>query len=244
MKSEFCKILDNFTITARLMPVITAISPFLILGLSRGLIANEIKEASIEFVLAIVLAMYGALIAREKGKDFEQKMYKELGALPITIIMRFSDDRINVISKKQYHEWLNRKGFGSQLPLSLEEERKDSLSDEKYVNAMKNLRVHADNHRDENPRVYQELKKYNYWRNLYGCKKGAMVIYTVAIVVEIFQLILSFYFDLFHQPLSYLVEIMILVAWAILFCVTATQNTVKRSAFDYAITLLETGCRN
>ena len=55
-----------------------------------------------------------------------------------------------------------------QLPASEEEKNLDSQSDSKYESAAKHPCIYANSHREQFPRVYQELKKYNYWRNLYG----------------------------------------------------------------------------
>lgn len=233
---------DDFTIAARVMPALTIVAPFLLIALYRGVIANSWSEASVEFVIALVLIMYGANIARERGKDFEEKMFKELGALPTTIVMRFSDGRIDGISKKKYHQWLNEKDYGYQLPLSLEEERMDNQSDVKYINAMKNLRIYANAHRDEIPRVYQELKKYNYWRNLYGCKKIAVVFYVCTIALESFPLFVNFGLNWLSQPVFNFYVLIGMVVWTLGFCLMVTQDIVKRNAFDYAVTLVETGC--
>ena len=52
--------------------------------------------------------------------------------MPTTIILRFSDDTIDDITKVKYHKWLNEKIPDLQLPESEEEENLDSQSDSKY----------------------------------------------------------------------------------------------------------------
>lgn len=39
--------------------------------------------------------------------------------------------------------------------------------------------VYSNSHRLEEPRVYQELKDYNFWENLYGTKWIEIAIYIV-----------------------------------------------------------------
>ena len=104
--------------------------------------------------------------------------------MPTTIILRFSDDTIDDITKVKYHKWLNEKIPDLQLPESEEEENLDSQSDSKYESVTKYLRIYANSHREQFPRVYQELKKYNYWRNLYGCKWYALSIYAILTIRE------------------------------------------------------------
>lgn len=45
------------------------------------------------------------------GKTYEEKFYKALGGMPTTIILRFSDDTIDDITKVKYHKWLNEKSL-------------------------------------------------------------------------------------------------------------------------------------
>ncbi len=47
------------------------------------------------------------------------------------------------------------------------------------------LRNYANCNRNKEQRVYQELKEYNFWRNLYGTKGIALVVYLLIIVREI-----------------------------------------------------------
>ena len=46
-------------------------------------------------------------ITRGLGKSYEEKMYKELGGMPTTIIFRFDDNIIADISKLKYHQWIS-----------------------------------------------------------------------------------------------------------------------------------------
>ena len=42
-------------------------------------------------------------ITRGLGKSYEEKMYKELGGMPTTIIFRFAGNIIDDIFKLKYH---------------------------------------------------------------------------------------------------------------------------------------------
>ena len=171
------KYFDDFVFAARVMPAATAALPLLLLAVYNGIIANSWSEASTYFALAIILIAFSAYIIREWGKNYEGKMFKELGGMPTTIILRFSDNKINGVSKLKYHQWFNNNLADVSLPVSLAEETADSTSDEKYISAMAFLRTYANSNRNRFPRVYQELRKYNFWRNLYGCKVLAIVSY-------------------------------------------------------------------
>ena len=146
------------------------------------------------------------------------------------------------VLKKKYHKWFNDKGAQYQLPMSLQEEQEDRLSDSRYINATKDLRVHANSRREEYPRVYQELKKYNYWRNLYGCKKMACAICVVLIAREVFSIKGIQLKELLLNSGNKYNVLLGLIAWMIIYCMFVNQKVVERSAFDYAVTLIETIC--
>ncbi len=160
--------------------------------------------------------------------------------MPTTIIFRFSDNTIDAVSKTKYHRWINSKLRDISLPVSHIEESKDLLADEKYINAMRFLRTYANSNREKLPRVYQDLKKYNFWRNLYGCKRFCVVIYLIIILRE-FVCINGFSLrKMIFDPFPEYVVLIGMIFWLMIFCLSVTKKTVKRNAFDYAKTLLET----
>lgn len=233
------KYFDDFVFAARVMPAMTAGLPLLIIAVYSGIAANSWSGTSTSFALAIILIAFSAYIAREWGKNYERKMFEELGGMPTTIILRFSDNKIDSVSKMKYHQWFNNNLADVSLPMSLTEETLDSTSDEKYISAMTFLRTYANSNRGRFPRVYQELKKYNFWRNLYGCKILATVSYAILLLRE-FVFIDSFSLKkMLIAPFPKYCVLVGLLIWICLFCSIVTKKTVKRNAFDYAKTLLE-----
>lgn len=230
---------DDFVITARIKPALTAGFPFLLMVFYNGIVKSKWMEAGIGLALSLVVISFIAYIVRELGKTYEEKFYKDLGGIPTTIILRFDDDTIDNITKVKYHKWLNKKIPDLQLPVSKEEEDLDSQSDSKYESATKHLRTYANSHREQYPRVYQELKKYNYWRNLYGCKWYALSLYVILAIREILLVDQFSIRDVFLKPIPKYTLLIVLIVWGILFCSIVTKMTVKRNAFDYAKTLLE-----
>ena len=239
MMESIKKYFDDFVLAARVMPAMTAGLPLLIIAVYSGIAANSWSGTSTSFALAIILIAFSAYIAREWGKNYERKMFEELGGMPTTIILRFSDNKIDSVSKMKYHQWFNNNLSDVSLPMSLTEETLDSTSDEKYISAMTFLRTYANSNRGRFPRVYQELKKYNFWRNLYGCKILATVSYAILLLRE-FVVIDSFSLKkMLIAPFPKYGVLVGLLIWICLFCSIVTKKTVKRNAFDYAKTLLE-----
>lgn len=235
------KYFDDFVFMARAMPTMVAGLPLIVIIVYNGIVANNWSETSTSIAsgIAIIFIVFSAYIVREWGKTYEEKMFKELGGMPTTIILRFSDNTIDDVSKVKYHQWLNTCLEDISLPMSLIEEETDSISDKKYISAMTHLRTYANSNRDRFPRVYQELKKYNFWRNLYGCKILSTILYAILLLRE-FMVIDSFSLkEMIVTPFPKYGVFIGLLIWICVFCSVVTAKTVKRNAFDYARALLE-----
>lgn len=230
---------DDFVISARIKPAVTAGFPLLVLIFYEGAVKSKWVEAGIGLGLSLVLISFAAYIIRELGRTSEEKFYKDWGEMPTTIILRFDDDTIDNITKVRYHKWLNKKFSDLEMPVSREEEKADPESNIKYKSAIGCLRTYANSHREEFPRVYQELKKYNYWRNLYGCKWYALFIYAILLVREILMIGQFDIVDIYLGSIKKYIMLIMLSVWSVLFCAIVSKKTVKRNAFDYAKTLLE-----
>jgi len=126
-----------------------------------------------------------------------------------------------------------------KFPLSAEAEKNDQ-SDEIYVSIMTHLRNRANENRKLEPRVYQESKEYNYWRNLYGFKWITLVIYVCVAVREVLLKESFGIKEIFMQPYpDYIAFIFMMVGIIIIgFCVK--ESVVREKAFDYAKKLAET----
>lgn len=234
------KCFDDFVVAARIKPAVTAGLPILLMVLYKGIINSQWTEAGVGLALSTVIISFAAYIIREFGKTYEEKMYAELNGKPSTIILRFSDNTIDDITKQKYHQYINQRFPELHLPVSLEDEKNDLQADNQYESAIHNIRIYANSHREALPRVYQELKKYHFWRNLYGSKWYVLGIYIFLILRELIVLGGVNIRQMFLKPFPQYGILILLLGWSVMFCCVVTKKTVKRNAFDYAKTLLET----
>lgn len=230
------KYFDDFVFHARVMPILVVLLPILALGIVKGIIDNNVLEGALYIAMIVIFLTLTSRVARESGKRYENKMYKKLEGIPTTIILRYSDDTIDDLTKTRYHKKLNERVTDVELPLSIEDE--DINSDMCYKSAINWLRVYANSNRDKEYRVYQELKEYNFWRNLYGTKIIAFFIY-LAIAIRELQLIDEFNIqNMITKPYPEYVALIIMVLSS-LFVLLINKKIVQRKAFDYAKALVE-----
>lgn len=230
------KFFDNFTFHARVMPVIVLLLPLIALGILKKVIHTEWTESTILISFSLVFLTITSKIARNLGKQFENQMYKQLGAKPTTIVLRFSDKLFDNVTKQRYHKKLNAFD-GLNLPMNKEDE---TLEDDDQYNAAANiLRNYANLNREKEYRVYQELKEYNFWRNLYGTKRFAIAIYSFIAIREIVMIKKFDIKQIFLQPYPNYVVFIIMLLFIVFIILFINQRTVEQKAFDYAKTLVE-----
>ncbi len=234
---KFGKFFDDFVFHARVMPILTAMFPIIVLCIFKGFIYKDFLDISLYTFVLLVFIFLTSKIARECGKHYESKMYDKLGGKPTTIILRYTDCTIDNITKTRYHKVLNDKISDLHLPLNPDEENEES--DIMYSSSMTYLRKYANANRDVEARVYQELKEYNYWRNLYGCKWISIIVYLLIAIREIIIMDSFSITNIFFKPYPQYIAFLLMIAGIAVMCIFVNKNTVKRRAFDYAKTLAE-----
>lgn len=230
---------DDFNLHARVMPVIVASIPLWAFALYKGITMKSL-ESTLLYSIFIISAIYIiSKLGRQAGKHLEQKMFPNKRKLPSTIILRFSDDTIDKITKLRYHKKLNEKIQGLNLPLTLADEERDNESDEKYITAGNWLRKYANSNKDKEQRVYQELKDYNFWRNLLGIKKYCILLYSLIAMWEAFSIDKFSLTKLITKPYPEYIAFLIMVILELAMVVVVNKKTVLDKSYDYAKALIE-----
>lgn len=233
--NEAKKNFDEFTWQTRVMPVLVAIVPLFFAAVAKGFSTLAWTEAGFMACITVVVLSLLYRLARNMGKKCERKITARLGAMPSVIMLRFSDSTIGTVSKQRYHERIN-KVYGLNLPLNISDESPED--DAQYDAAIRSLKNRANHMRDTEFRVYQELKEYHFFRNLYGIKPIACSVYLVLAIREIF-LIPNFNIkNLLINPVPNYVTFLIFIV-GILLTVLVTNKGVEERSFSYAKALIE-----
>ncbi len=228
---------DEFFFDTGITPVCIIAVPFVLIALYQGTIKDVENLGFITYAIVIILLIVMAKIGREIGKKYEAIMFKELGEKPTTIVMRYSDHRIDEHTKTRYHEKLNELISELNLPLSKEEEKEDA--DELYQSAINWLRTNRGNDTTKYRAAYRALKDYNFWRNLLGLKYLAITLYGLFAVRELYTLQKFDFQKLFLNPFPEYFAFLVFIISAILVRLFVDMKVVKRKAFDYAVALIE-----
>ena len=241
---DFLKLFDKFHLVTRCGPAFVCVLPFVEIFVVKSWSKGNISE--MVFLAITLLVLILSLVVRDCGKKEEKRIVSKLGGYPTTISLRWSDTRINELSKARYHNVLHDV-WGFELPKSLQDEKGDlKKSDIQYDAAVDKLRVYANLKQADFPLVEKSLELYNFWRNLFGSRRlfyGVTVVALIYIIgVECACFCVSDWNWLMlvrFCEADWYVLILLLLVQLCLFCNYVNESRVIDHAFNYAKTLLE-----
>lgn len=239
------KLLDPYSIRARLAPGLLLLLP-IILFLVCTLGPKSPLLTAVSSVLAVCGGPYAlSSFVRTYGQRAQERLYLAWGGKPTTLILRHSDTRLPLGTKKLYHEHIATK-FNLSVSSAEEEARDMATADNVYLDATNRL-IQATRDSKRYPLVFKELVAYGFNRNCYGIRWiGAAVSLAVFVLTLVHIGVLpwdnqpSFYDKLrsikAESGLSLFVSVGMLLVWLFHF----TGGTVKQSGYTYAERLCET----
>ena len=233
------------------MPGFAVLMPFLIFIYLKYNFFN-LKGLGLAGILIVSLIAVLARISRNLGKKKEDKLFLELGAPLTTILLRYSDDEIDSVTKDRYHLILNNNIPNLSLPLTLNDELVDiKKSDDKYASATRWLRNKT---RDGKlyPLIFKDNVNYGFVRNLLGLKSPALVFYILLFILEFMKTFniknKASLISIFNNGLIWILSNITISLFLILFTIIilvlfVNKSMLISSAKAYARSLLE-ACEN
>lgn len=131
---SFLKILDAYTLRARLLPAVLAAAPALaalalLIPWQKITLSNTVASVAL---LALLFAL--ADFARKQGLRIERDIYEEMGGKPSISMFRRCDKTIDEQAKNQYRHFLAEK-INRTAPTEQDEEKNRAISDSFYEQA-------------------------------------------------------------------------------------------------------------
>lgn len=189
--------------------------------------------SSLVFLILLFFSVYLiSFIARDKGKEIEDKLFKKENVYPTTRLLRYSDNTINYNTKKRYHYTLKNKLPELPFPKNKEEEKKNqSCFDKSYSSSSDFLRK---NFRNE-ALTFQHNIEYGFFRNLAGLKFFGIITIILSMLIILLPSIILYNISLVKILCTSALYIFSLYFWFYL----VTTSKVKSAAERYALSLLE-----
>lgn len=221
------KVLDAYSLKARLFPALIAVIPSLA-ALAILISWNKFGLTSMIATTAIpVLVFAAADIARRLGKRIEERIYTELGGKPSVAMLRSSDTTFDAATKAQYRAFLASK-IGQPAPSEQEEKDDPKAADAFYERCGGWLRENTRN-TNKFPVLFSENITYGFRRNLLGLKWLALAL-NAAIVLLCFALL--YRKGVIDTEDDVTIRLLIVLAFAIIHAIYMIVAVDKKSVID------------
>lgn len=240
-EATFSKLLDPYEVKARLFPGLLVLLPaILFLALLYG--AKNPVVVGLSTVLATCGGPYLlSSFVRTWGLRAQDRLVKNWGGLPTTVVLRHRDATLPQPTKLRYHELVATR-LGVTLPSAVEEQRDPEKADQAYAAVIDALRP-LTNERKRFALLFKELVSYGFNRNAHGSRWIGVA---VAVITTVATLTHAGALNLTHPHWISAglddVHIAVLLSSAVLFalwCIHFNADTVRLAGYAYAKRLLE-----
>jgi len=228
---------DGYTRRARIYPALLSALP----GLALAAVVVSWKDLGLSHAIAtaaagFLLYAFGDL-ARRLGKRHENSIYRELGGMPSTTMLRHSDATFDEATKAAWLKLMAGK-IGGNPPTAEEEQANPASADAYYERCGNWLRENTRDHKKFNL-IFEENVTYGFRRNLYGLKWVGLLLNVIVIAICSVWILNRWPVGHDDGVASRLIYVIIVaLAHAIFFIFAVTKTGVIEAAKQYARQLL------
>lgn len=230
--------MNTYSLKARIYPVILSVIPILVIGILFSVNFKNYYQTIGSLGIATVLFFLFSQLGRDRGKKLESDLWNKWGGTPTTQIFRLRNNRLNAVTKKQYHNTMNSIVKHEALPTVELESSSPEICDEIYSAWAKYLISKTRDTKRFNL-LFAENINYGFRRNSLGLKPFALLV-----LIVLFAGVIAFnywnYTGLNFKDTNSLIAIGVLILPLFYWLFIVNENWVKIPAFAYAERLAET----
>jgi len=239
------KLFDTYSLNARVKPAFFLVFPVVISVFVWFDASRSWGGAIVTFIVSFGIISFAANQMSTKGNILQDKLFKKWKGAPTTIVLRYTDERIDTLTKERYMKKLEAMIQNFKF-VSIEDERADpDKSDKMYRTATNFLK---ENTRDikEYPLVFKELISYGFSRNITAFKTLGLLITSTCFVISNYLIWFNYFkgvdkefSELIHSvPFIYIGLVVVLSILIFLWLFAVNEKWVEIRAFAYAKSLL------
>lgn len=230
--------IDKYSLKARLYPAFIVLFPAFIVSVYYITDFEKYRHYATALASLGFLTFLLAQLGRDRGKKKETVLFNKWGGKPTTRLLRHSDNHLDPVTTKRYHELLSKLLTDMKLPTNRAEKSNIHQADYIYESCSKFL-IAKTRDTEKFPLLFNENINYGFRRNLWGMKNLALLVLGGCIVVHGY---LST--ERFTTTTSLSAKDWVLLCFIILVGIfwifTITKNWVHIPAISYAERLFET----
>lgn len=229
---------NTYSLKARVYPSVIVLFPCFILAIVYVTNVELYYHYFTSFTCLGVFSFVLAQIGRHNGKKKENKLFKYWGGKPTSLILRHSNDHLDIHTKKRFHTKLEQTIPDIKIPTNEEEMENLQAADVIYDSCTKFL-ISKTRDTSKYSLLFKENINYGFRRNLWGMKTLAIGIITICILVHSFMMTQKFTsIETVNTKDWMLLGIFIL--FVLFWSLMVNREWVKTTAFAYAERLYET----
>jgi hypothetical protein len=230
---------DNYAVKARLYPVVLLFLPILILGTTASLSFRSSLYIFTSVVVVGSLTYLFSQLGRDRGKLKEPELWSEWGGAPSTQLLRYSNFRIDIHTKRRYHKKLLERCPVSTEPNDTLEKSDPLKADEVYQTWTKFLIAQT---RDvaKFSLLFKENVSYGFRRNTWALRPLGIVLCILCLIINyVYWMSVCHTLDPTEFPDLFYYSTAIIMLFIVFWVFIVTKDWVKLPAFSYAERLLE-----
>ena len=229
---------DIYSLKARVYPCSIVLLPCLLLAIFYITNIEAYYHYLTSFIGIGVFSFVLAQIGRDQGKKKEKKLFEHWGGKPTNMILRHSNNHLDVHTKKRFHTKLEQVIPDMKIPTP-EEELEDLYSADCIYDSCTKYLISKTRDTNKYHLLFKENINYGFRRNLWGMKAWALTIIVGCLIIH--AVIATEKFTTFETPNTtdwLLLATLVIISMFWLF--TVNKEWIKVTAFAYAERLHET----
>lgn len=174
---------DTYSLKARVYPCTIVLLPCFLLAIIYVTNIEAYYHYLTSFIGIGVFSFILAQIGRDQGKKKEKKLFEHWGGKPTSVILRHSNNHLDIHTKKRTHTKFEQIIPDIKIPTEEEEQEDLNAADSIYDSCAKHL---ISKTRDTNKYhlLFKENINYGFRRNLWGMKAWALIILVVCLIAH------------------------------------------------------------
>jgi len=197
------KYFNHYIINARFKPALFVLMPIAITTLAWCPEAKQLGGFVLTFLITFGVMTFLSNQVSNLGNQLQDKLFSDWGGAPTTILLRHSDETLDLHTKQRYHKWLQLKLPDLIMPSSENEASDSGNADDIYASATNFLREFTRS-KTKYPMVYSDNVAYGFARNLLALRPIGIGVALVCVVLNI--ALLFAYFSYYEQSIPIFVE--------------------------------------
>ena len=231
--------LDSYEIKARVYPALLMFVPILVFVFAFMYDSWEVVQDFVASLVSLALIPFLSQLARDKGKEKQERLFAEMGRMPSAYIFEYSNSLINKKEKERMHQKMsNLTGIFS--PGERGELENPNYAEEVYELWSEYLRKNTRD-KDRFPLVFEENRNYGFRRNLWGVSLFVSILSFFVSLLILTKILFLYWSGMGVQQEK---GILILLGgfsllYALVFAFKVNREWVVRAAEMYALRLAE-----